>query len=55
MSQQKYVKMILCLGCVLNFATIVRDFLLVYVQTHLVVNEATYLDDAKLFGSPLGY
>lgn len=44
-------------GVCFDFATNVGDSLCVShdVQTHLVVNEATYLDNAKLFGSPLGY
>lgn len=47
---------VFCLGvCVLDFATIVGDSLCVNVQTDLVVNEATYLDNVMLFGSPLGY
>lgn len=32
-------------GLCFDFATIVRDSLCVNVQTHLVVNEATYLDN----------
>lgn len=39
----------------LYFAMIVRDSLSVNVQTHLVVHEATYLDNVTLFGSPLGH
>lgn len=40
-------------GVCFDFATIARDSLCVNVQTHLVVNEATYLDNVTLFGSPL--
>lgn len=41
-----------CLAVCLDFATIVGDSLRVRVHTHLVVNEATYLDNVALFGSP---